>query len=105
MNGYTQADTENFNVPYDPYSIMHYSSKAWAINKNKPTIKSKVNSLMLAFNLEYVNWMLNVSYLIIYQCRKATSKKNILEELELFPGMTNSYLDECMDAVSWNIFS
>ena len=52
VNGKWQSDTENFNVPYDPYSIMHYSSKAWAINKNKPTIKSKVNSFMLAFNLK-----------------------------------------------------
>ena len=55
VNGKWQSDTENFNVPYDPYSIMHYSSKAWAINKNKPTIKSKVNSFMLAFNLKHVN--------------------------------------------------
>ena len=46
VNGYTQADTENFNVPYDPYSIMHYYYNSWAKDYSKPTIASKVNSFL-----------------------------------------------------------
>jgi len=33
--------TENYDVPYDPYSMMHYSSTDLAIDKSKLTIKSK----------------------------------------------------------------
>ena len=43
-NFFKKSDTtETYNVPYDPYSIMHYPFDAFAIDKSKPTIKSKVS--------------------------------------------------------------
>ena len=40
-------EVDQYDVPYDPYSIMHYSFKAFAIDRSKPTIKSRVNFLEL----------------------------------------------------------
>ena len=31
-----------YGIPYDPLSIMHYESQAFAIDSTKPTIVSKV---------------------------------------------------------------
>ena len=42
-----QLDSETFNVPYDPYSIMHYLYNSHAIDSSKPTIVTKVNSSLL----------------------------------------------------------
>ena len=33
---------EDFDVEYDPYSFMHYSSHSWAVDKTSHTIQSKV---------------------------------------------------------------
>ena len=58
-------ECRTYDVGYDARSFMHYTSDSFAINKNKPTIESKVcmyvnNTLLIPFNLKQFHLLFRV---------------------------------------------
>ena len=49
------SDTLTYDIPYDPLSIMHYGYNAFAIDRSKPTIYSKIVMIINTYVLTSQN--------------------------------------------------